>query len=256
MLIRVISFLTYYNEYFTTHSIDVKRIRSRFKESFYPFYTLLFKEPQNVNLEIVFKGGMSPVSDRKIFLEYALGGFFHDLGKIPEIEYHDSDEGFIPVKARRHVFDGYNLLLQSGRFPLGTVAIGLLHHDYYNASYGYRQRDTLARKFDRRKMDRSDSIRTKYCMSHNVMDVAYGIALSYFPSKILEILDLYDAMTDPDKNYRKSAKSPDEALDEMKKSYITTGAPGIDPILFNIFIDFIKDSKIIIDSRFADLLKI
>lgn len=256
ILIRVVSFLSYYNEYFTTHSNDVKRIRTRFKESFYPHYEKLFKDAQNINLEIVFKGGMAPVSDRKIFLEYALGGFFHDIGKIPDIEYHDSDEGFVPVKARRHVFDSYNMLLQSGRFTLGTVAMGLLHHDYYHAPYGYRQRDTIEKKFDRRKMDRSDSIRTKYCMSHNIMDVAYGNSLSYFPGKILEILDIYDAMTDPDKNYRKSSLSPDEALDVMKKSYIEKGAPGIDPILFNIFIDFLKDSKIIIDSSFADTLKI
>jgi HD-GYP domain-containing protein (c-di-GMP phosphodiesterase class II) len=256
MLIRVVTFLAYYNQYFTTHSNDVKRIRTRFKESFHPVYLKLFSDPQNINLEIVFKGGMSPISDKKIFLEYALGGFFHDIGKIPDIEYHDSDEGFVPVKARRHVFDSYNMLLQSGRFPLGTVAMGLLHHDYYNASYGYRQRETIIKKFDKRKMDRSDSLRTKYCMSHNVMDVAYGIALSYFPSKILEILDIYDAMTDPDKNYRRSSLTPDEALDEMKKSYIEKNAPGIDPILFNVFIDFLKDSKIIIDSGFADSLKI
>jgi len=256
MLIRVVSFLSYYNDYFTTHSNDVKRIRTRFKESFYPLYAKLYSDSQNINLEIVFKGGMSPVSDKKIFLEYALGGFFHDIGKIPDIEYHDGDEGFIPLKARRHVFDSYNMLLQSGRFTLGTVAMGLLHHDYYNASYGYKQRETIIKKFDKRKMDRSDSIRTKYCMSHNVMDVAYGISLSYFPLKILEILDIYDAMTDPDKNYRRSCLTPDEALDEMKKSYIEKGSPGVDPILFNVFIDFLKDSKIIIDSSFADSIKI
>jgi len=256
MLIRVVSFLSYYNDYFSTHSNDVKRIRTRFKESFYPVYEKLYSDPQNINLEIVFKGGMSPVSDKKIFLEYALGGFFHDIGKIPDIEYHDGDEGFVPMKARRHVFDSYNMLLQSGRFTLGTVAMGLLHHDYYNAPYGYRQRETIIKKYDKRKMDRSDSLRTKYCMSHNVMDVAYGISHSYFPSKILEILDIYDAMTDPDKNYRRSCLTPDEALDEMKRSYINKGAPGVDPILFNMFIDFLKDSKVIIESSFADSLKI
>jgi hypothetical protein len=256
MLIRVVSFLSFYNEYFTEYSNEVKRIRAHFKERYLNHYTRLFADPQNINLEIVFKGGIAPVSDRKIFLEYALGGFFHDIGKFPNIEYHDSDEGFVPLKARRHVFDSYNMLLHSGRFTTGTVAMGLLHHDYYNAPYGYRQRDTLVKKFDKRKMDRSDSIRTKYCMSHNIMDVAYGISLSYFPGKILEILDIYDAMTDPDKSYKKSCLTPEEALAEMKQKYLLNGQPGIDPVLFNIFVDFLKKSGVLVNINAIESIKV
>jgi len=256
MLIRVVSFLSFYNEYFTKYSNDVKRIRGHFKERFHGHYEKLFTDPQNINLEIVFKGGIAPVSDRKIFLEYALGGFFHDIGKLPNIEYHDSDEGFVPLKARRHVFDSYNMLLHSGRFTTGTVAMGLLHHDYYNAPYGYRQRDTLVKKIDKRKMDRGDSLRTKYCMSHNIMDVAYGISLSYFPSKILEILDIFDAMTDPDKSYKKSCLTAEEALVEMKTKYLLNGQPGIDPILFNIFVDFLKVGGVLVDSNKIESIKI
>lgn len=256
MLIRVVSFLSFYNEYFTKYSNEVKRIRAHFKEKYHNHYSRLFSDPQNINLEIVFKGGIAPVSDRKIFLEYALGGFFHDIGKIPNIEYHDSDEGFIPLKARRHVFDSYNMLLHSGRFTTGTVAMGLLHHDYYHAPYGYRQRDTLVKKFDKRKMDRSDSIRTKYCMSHNIMDVAYGISLSYFPSKILEILDIFDAMTDPDKSYKRGCLTAEEALIEMKTKYLLNGQPGVDPILFNIFVDFLKEGGVLVNINTVESIKV
>ncbi len=256
MLIRIVSFLFFYNEYFDKHSNDIKRIRGHFKEKFHGHYSKLFTDPQSINLEIVFKGGISPIDDKKTFLEYALGGFFHDIGKLPAIEYHDGDEGFVAIKARRHVFDTYNMLLQSGRFSLGLVAMGLLHHDYYNAPYGYRQRETLIKKFDKRKMDRSDSIRTKYCMSHNIKDVAYGIALSYFPGKVLEILDIYDAMTDPDKNYKQGCLNPYEALVEMKKQYIENKQPGIDPILFNIFVDFLKAGEVLNDSNTVDAFKV
>jgi hypothetical protein len=38
----------------------------------------------------------------------------------------------------------------------------------------------------------------KVCLSKNIMDVVYGNSLSYFPSKILELLDVFDAMTDHD----------------------------------------------------------
>jgi len=88
------------------------------------------------------------------------------------------------------------------------------------------------------------------------MDVVYGISLSYFPGKILEILDIYDAMTDPDKNYKKSCLTPEQALSEMKDAYITNGAPGIDPILFNIFIDFLKAGEVLNGNSEPDLLKV
>ncbi|HPJ34885.1 MAG TPA: hypothetical protein PK358_08640 [Spirochaetota bacterium] len=256
MLIRLITFLFYYNEYFVSHSNDVKRIRSRFREKFKKYYEKLFDEPQTVNLEIVFKGGIGPVSDKTTFLEYAMGGFFHDIGKLPEIEYHDSDEGFVPVKARRHVFDSYNMLLKAARFSTGTIAIGLLHHDYYNAPYGYRQRETLRKKFERRKIERTDTIITKYCMSQDILDVVYGNSLAYFPSKVLEILDIYDAMTDPDKNYREIIFTPEEALMEIKRQYIEKGQPGIDPILFNIFVDFLIDSRVLPDSKDSESIKV
>jgi len=103
MLIRVVSFLFFYNEYFSKYSNDIKRIRGHFREKFHPLYARLFSDPQNINLEIVFKGGISPIDSRKVFLEYALGGFFHDIGKIPAMEYHDGEEGFVPLKARRQL---------------------------------------------------------------------------------------------------------------------------------------------------------
>ncbi|HOV08251.1 MAG TPA: hypothetical protein PK482_03960 [Spirochaetota bacterium] len=256
MLIRFIAFFFYYNSYFVTHSNEVKRLRSRFKEKFLPYYDRLFNSSQNISLEIVFKGGISPVTDRKTFLEFALGGFFHDIGKIPEIEYHDSDEGFIAAKARRHVFDSYNMLLTAEQFSLGVVAMGLLHHDYYNAPYGYRQRETLRKKFDRRQVERADTIITRYAMSKNIMDVVYGNSLSYFPSKILELLDVFDAMTDHDKKYKKISLEPEEALLTIKREFIDSIHLGIDPILFNIFIDFLKDSHVLPDNKSTEAIKI
>ncbi len=245
ILVRFVSFMFYYNSYFQKNSMEVQRFRTNFNRSFLPYYSRVVKESQKINLEIIFKGGFSPVSSRSTFVEYCLGGFFHDIGKFPEIEYHDSGQAYDVKKASRHVFDGYNMLLQSKEVPYGVVAVGLLHHDYYGAPYGYRQVETLRKKFSRNKNMEFEKYSSLYFISKDVMDVAKGNSLSYFPAKVMEILDVYDAMTDSEKKYRSGALSPGDALYAMRNDFINTERLGLDPILFNIFVDFLFTSAVI-----------
>jgi len=256
ILIRFISFLFFYNSYFVKYSNEVKRFRAHFNTKFLPYYNRIMNNSQKVTLEIVFKDGIAPISNRQTFLEYAMGGLMHDIGKIPEIAYHDSDEGFDPVKARRHVFDTYNMLLQTKKFSNGVIAVGLLHHDYYGAPYGYNQVKTFVGKFSDRREQSRDVLFSKNLISYNILDVAYGNSISYFPGKVLEIIDIYDAMTDPDKAYRKSALQPEEALFEIRRQFLEKKNPGIDPILFNIFSDFLHSSALIKDPSSIESVKI
>jgi len=256
ILIRFISFLFFYNSYFSKYSNEVKRFRAHFNSKFLPYYNRIMNNSQKITLEIVFKDGISPIASRQTFLEYAMGGLMHDIGKIPEIAYHDGDEGFDATKARRHVFDTYNMLLQTKKFSQGVIATGLLHHDYYGASYGYNQVNTFSSRFNDRRDQPRDVLFSKNLISYNILDVAYGNSISYFPGKVLEIIDIYDAMTDQDKAYRKSVFQPDEALMEMRKQFLEQNQPGIDPILFNIFADFIKSSGLVNDPSFIESVKV
>jgi hypothetical protein len=259
MLVRFIAFIFFYNGYFSTHSNEVKKYRAYFPTTFFPYYDKIFKGTQNVTLEIAFKNGISPISERKTFIEYAVGSFLHDIGKFPEIAYHDSDQGYDPRKARRHVFDSYNMLLESKKFTWGIVGTGLLHHDYYGASYGYQQSKTFSSKFYDRRIkvrDGIEAVSTKYLLSYNILDVAYENSIAYFPNKVLELLDIYDAMTDSEKKYRKNCFSPEDAIAEIKKEFLDKDNLGVDPILFNIFVDFMKTTGVIMNPLFVEEMKI
>jgi hypothetical protein len=245
MLIRFTSLLFFYNSYFQKYSNDVKRFRAHFNDRFYPYYNKKTQGSQKISLEIVFKGGIAPVLDRSVFNDFLVGGFFHDIGKLPEIHYHDGTEAFDRRKASRHVFDGYNMLVESGYVSNSAVAVALLHHDYYGSPKGYRQLDTFQSRFVDRRKDNRDTVFTHYFISYNVKDVGFGAAYSYFPVKMIEILDIFDAMTDAEKGYRKEPLTPDRALELIRKEHLDGDHLGVDPILFNIIVDFLYTSGII-----------
>jgi HD-GYP domain-containing protein (c-di-GMP phosphodiesterase class II) len=68
-------------------------------------------------------------------------------------------------------------------------------------------------------------------------------ALAYFPAKVLEIVDVFDALTDPNRKYRK-ALTAEEALVMMREEFIEKHHK-IDIILFDLFLRFVKDSSTI-----------
>ncbi len=176
----------------------------------------------------------------------------HDLGKCPENSYNSKSVGYDIGRDSRHVFDGFNILFGSRKFKWNILSTTLLHHDYYGAPYGYRQLTTFRNKFiDNRKKKREES-NLKYFISYNILDVGYGNSFAYFPNKLLEIVDLYDSLTKQDGD--KCAVI--DALTVMKQKYIEGEHLGIDPILFNIFIDFLRDCGIIINPFEIKRLKI
>jgi HD-GYP domain-containing protein (c-di-GMP phosphodiesterase class II) len=62
-------------------------------------------------------------------------------------------------------------------------------------------------------------------------------ALAYFPAKVLEIVDVFDSLTDSNRKYR-SPLSEEEALILMRREFVEEKVK-IDPILFDIFSDFV-----------------
>ncbi len=256
LLFRFISFMFFFNNYFKDYSNEIKKMRAYFKEWYYPYYDKVVRGSQKISLEIIFKGGISPVVEKSQFLEYTMGSFMHDIGKLPTIAYHDGNGGYDMKQASRHVFDGYNMLLESKEFTKGVVSAGLLHHDYYQAPYGYRQLETFKKKFVEKRKQPRETSPTKFFISYNINDVGFGNTFSFFPNKILEILDVYDAMTDTEKKYRARGLEPEEALAKIKEEFIDGERLGIDPIFFNIFVDFMQSSKIITNPVTIDNYKI
>lgn len=254
MLIRFISFLFYYNKYFQTDRI--KRVRSNFERKYHPYYNKVVRGEQKINLEIVFKGGIHPIESKSRFLEFCVGALIHDLGKVPKIMYHDSGEGYDFKSVRMHVFHSYNMILKSKTFTLGEATMGLLHHEYYGAPYGYKQTETLREKMKHRVKKQKVEMATKFFISYDLEDILNGSAFAYFPNKLMELIDVYDSLTDREKKYRTKENTPQEAVAIIRNEFIEGAHLGIDPILYDIFIDFLQESGVILDYQEVDHLKL
>ena len=75
-------FCYYYNSYFTKGKIS--KIRADYKNKYYKYYKKLFPGSPPESLEDVFKGGMREIDQDKL-LQYGIGAFLHDIGKLDNI---------------------------------------------------------------------------------------------------------------------------------------------------------------------------
>ena len=67
------------------------------------------------------------------------------------------------------------------------------------------------------------------------------MALGFLPVEMLAVIDIYDAMTDNSRTYKKGM-NPAQAIQFMADKPLAEGK--IDPVIFDIFIDFLKQSGI------------
>jgi HD-GYP domain-containing protein (c-di-GMP phosphodiesterase class II) len=86
-----------------------------------------------------------------------------------------------------------------------------------------------------------------YCITCELESILGFRALAYFPAKILEIIDVYDSLTDPHRVYRASMSS-EEALTLMYREFIIKRRK-IDPILFDIFTGFIREKEAVANEK-------
>ena len=82
------------------------------------------------------------------------------------------------------------------------------------------------------------NVKPEYCIAYELQPMLDFQALAYFPAKMLEIIDIYDSVTDPNRKYHK-ALSPDEALVMMRNEFILKNRK-IDAILFDFFTNYIR----------------
>ena len=119
-------------------------------------------------------------------------------------------------------------------YPRQAGLIAGYHHEYYGdpSGYGYF-REYLAQYRKANPKATQD-----YCMTYELEPILDYQALAYFPAKVLEIVDIYDSLTDPLRRYRKPLE-PLEAVDFMRKEFVEEKLK-IDPILFDLFVQFLE----------------
>ena len=231
-----VEFTLYYNRQVAQQGI-VNRIRILFPQKYRNYYCKLLPHlhPDQVTLEHVFYGGMRALSAVEI-QHFATGFLIHDVGKADDIEYHEGEAAYDREKVVRHVKAGYRAVMEKTTYPREAGLITGYHHEYYGAPAGYGHfRDLL----DAYKRLNPHAVQD-YAMAYTMEPLIDYQVLSYFPAKILEIVDVFDSITDPARRYRKPF-SVDEAIAFMRSDFVDTNLK-LDPILFDLFIAFVAEA--------------
>jgi len=233
VMIRFVPFCSFYNDYFSRGLI--KKMRALFRKKYIKYYSQLLPDAKDISLEVVFKDGIRRITKSEME-DYTLGAMLHDIGKLPDIEYHDGSEGYNPKLVIKHAPVSYNMIVQAG-LPWKIAALAALHHEYYDNQSGYNVSKALFSHF----RGRGDyEVYRQYVISYNADDIKRGHVLAYFPCKMLEIIDVFDALTDRTRKYRSDYHTIEEALVIMKDEFIVDNLK-LDPILFDIFLEFVKE---------------
>lgn len=233
VFVSFITFIAFYNNFLNKGGVTT--IRANFQNTYLPFYRKLLPNRVLDTLEETFEKGLGRLNEKQL-LEFSTGALIHDLGKIEDIAYYESDSGRDIERIKQHVFQGYYLILKTSEYPPEIAAIAGYHHEYYGHPSGYG----LYRSFLEMEKKAGMGYNPKFVVSYDFLSVERFNSVSYFPSKVLEIIDVYDALTDPSRKYRQGKVfSNDEALEIMLKGFIIKDLK-IDPILFDIFVDYLS----------------
>ncbi|AFG37390.1 HD-GYP domain-containing protein [Spirochaeta africana] len=234
-----VSFLLYYNQQYAGTSL-ANRIRAHFAERYRSHYQRLLPhvDESDLTLERVFWGGMRSLTLEEI-RDFAMGYLVHDVGKTEDIEYHEGEEGFDREKVVRHVKIGYKAVMEKTVYPREAALITGYHHEYYGAPSGYGYFRELLTRYKQMNPD----AQIDHLMSYEMEPLIDYQVLAYFPAKMLEVIDVFDSLTDPNRLYRKPL-TPDETIAVLRKDFVHEHVK-VDPIILDLFEQFLHERGLI-----------
>ncbi len=191
-----------------------------------------FNNKENIKaLEDVFKDGMQEI-DKDIFQEYAMASFFHDIGKFYDIQYYIESTRHDPKRIKKHLFNSYKML-DAQKHSYNIIYTVAFHHEYYG--FGYGPFIDMYRK----KRETNPHFYSKNIISYDVYDVINCKAVAFFPSKVLEIIDVYDTIMHPwfDDQPLKSNNSKNTIA--MMRQHFVDNSVKLDPVLFDLFEEYV-----------------
>ncbi|MCL2411179.1 MAG: metal-dependent phosphohydrolase [Treponema sp.] len=232
-----LAFFAYFNNLVHT-SRAIQKLRITFASKFRKYYLKLLPhlDTDDVILERVFLGGMRDIPP-EVYNKWAVGFLIHDIGKASAVEYHEGEGSYDRNIVVDHVKQGYKSVINKTNYPMEAALITGYHHEYYGDASGYGYFRTYLQQYKLL----NPSAKQDYCIAYELEPMLDYQALAYFPAKVLEIIDVFDSLTDPNRVYRKPMES-EEALDMMHAEFIEK-VVKIDPVLFYIFDTFIREKQ-------------
>jgi hypothetical protein len=233
--LKGLAFLSYYNKLVSGSSM-INKLRISFNERYRKFYHFLLPHfhADFITLENVFLGGMRAIPEH-IFYNWAVGFLVHDIGKAAAVEYHEGEAAYNHDTVVEHVKVGYTSIMNKTIYPKDAGLITGYHHEYYGDPSGYGFFRTCYDQY--KKMN--PQVKPTSCITYDLEPIMEYEALGFFPAKLLEIIDVFDSLTDPNRKYRK-AMSAEEALVAMEDNFVNKH-PKLDIILFDLFVKFITE---------------
>jgi hypothetical protein len=241
VLLKFIAFCIFFNHYIDKGFI-AKNIRAVFRDKYVRYYKKRL-DVKSISIETVFKDGIRRIDETTELVEYSLGALLFDMGKLPDLKYHDSIEHYDEKIVKKHVLNSYNMIMNANIYSFTVSSMAAFHHELYGSNAGYHFTNAIISKLSKIKRD---NLNINYFITYDEKEFINGLALAYFPIKILEIVDIFDAL----KNKKK--KSAFDTLMMMKKEFITKSLK-IDPILYTIFLDFNLNCGLISPKEYEDI---
>lgn len=230
-----VSFLSYYND-LVSHSSIVNKLRIAFEKKYKKYYMRLLPHlhADDLTLERVFYKGLRAIPELE-FQHWCTGFLIHDIGKVSEVEYHEGESAYDRNVVVDHIKIGYNAVMKKTDYPREAGLITGYHHEYYDspAGYGYFRAYLSWYKKENPRATRD------YCITFELEPIMDYQAMAYFPAKVLEIVDIFDSVTDPNRKNR-NALSPERALVMMREEFIEKNLK-LDPVLFDLFENHIRE---------------
>ncbi len=232
-------FLYFYNNEFNFRGLAT-RTRVDFKEKFAKYYSRIMEKfnPKRSAIGamgVVCKNGMRSLKTEEMKL-FALGTYWHDIVKVYYINYCLTKKSTDIEKAQAHVFNGYYLINNSRENPKEVSSTIAYHHEYFGHGYG------LFTEAYKTALESNKNIDIQYIVTYDYKDIENMEAIAYFPSKLLEIVDLYDFLRYDTSGGESKYKSANLALDYMREEFLEKNVK-LDPMLFNLFIKYLREKK-------------
>ena len=241
VFISYVNFMAFYNNLINRRHL-VHKIRTSYTNKYKKFYeqveAVFSKDNISKNLATVedcIDKGIKIIEDREMNL-YSVGALLHDIGKVKDLDYFEGANGRDYERIKKHLFNSYALVSQTSEYPLEVILTVALHHEYYGLGYG--PYDHLYKL----KLAKHPSFQIQRIMTYDAKTIDECEAFAYFPAKMLEIIDVYDALIDPARKYRDGKTfTPEEALNIMREDFIERHVK-LDPILYDVFVEFLSNS--------------
>ena len=235
VFINGLAFMLHYNRKLLTTSYTT-RLRTQFARRYRQYYTHLLPHisPDDLDLEHVFRGGLRAFSEPEI-RRFGVGYLVHDIGKAEDVEYHEGEAEYDRDTVVRHVKIGYRAVMDKTNYSRDAALIVGYHHEYYGHPSGYGYFREFLEEYKKQKPDAVVS----YCMAYDIESLIDYEALGFVPVKMLEIVDVFDSLTDPNRQYREPL-STTGALSLIKEQFVDHYK--IDPILFEMFVNFVAEN--------------